>query len=292
MRYCLVLFLFIIVTQVYAQDTAQSVNRYPDAAEAPAVQHTRVPPDETVRRSGSDREVLTPRRFDDKKWKDITSGRAYTTKSNVQKKRRKPSEDSGQSGGENGERSRKKAEWENDDTSGQDESESRDSGSFGVPINSAVLNFVVYGVVIVLVLGILYIIVKNVSLKGRGGKVKRDAKTDHAAPVEDIRELEVDRALREAMEAGNYKLVIRIYFLGLLKRLDEDGVILWKKDKTNRDYLSELFTKSDHFDEIEKLTHAYEHVWFSDHTFSAAAYLQIIDSFKAVNQKLKIPVAR
>jgi len=301
MRYCLALFFVMLVTQVHAQDTAQSLSAYPDAVETQAASHTTVPPDEVVRKAGSDREAVTPRRFDNRKWKDITAGRDYSSRSKAKKQRRKSSDPSGQSGtdGENGDESdnkanaRRKSEWVNDDTDERDQMSDPDNTvSYSGPINSLVLNIVMYGVIIIVVVAILYIIVKNVSFKGRGGKVNRDEKNDHAAPVEDIRELEIDRALREAMEAGNYRLAIRIYFLGLLKRLDEDGIIVWKKDKTNREYLSELFTKSYHFDEIQNLTHAYEHVWFSDHTFSAAAYLEIIEAFKAVNQKLKIPVAR
>jgi hypothetical protein len=81
---------------------------------------------------------------------------------------------------------------------------------------------------------------------------------------------------------------VRLYFLDLLKKLNENGVIVWTKDKTNRDYLSELFSKQFHFDEIRRLTLAYERVWYGEHIPTEESYRELRNDFQQTNQKLKV----
>ena len=86
--------------------------------------------------------------------------------------------------------------------------------------------------------------------------------------------------------------MVRIYFLGLLKKLNEGGLIVWKKDKTNRDYLAELFSKEDFFDEVKKVTLAYEQVWYGDHSLSVELYHQLMEEFKAIDSRLNAAKTR
>ena len=166
---------------------------------------------------------------------------------------------------------------------GDDESEDSDLAlpSLSIPF----LDVIFYAIAIGIIGYILYLIIKNTSIKS-STKIAKPENNDPSAPVEDIKELEIDRLLREAMTAGNYRLAIRIYFLALLKKLDEDGLIAWKKDKTNRDYLTELFMKARYYDEVQRLTLAYEEVWYGDHSFSTQTYEEIIASFKTIDQQL------
>ena len=73
---------------------------------------------------------------------------------------------------------------------------------------------------------------------------------------------------------------------GLLKKLNEEGFIVWKKDKTNRDYLTELFSKPNYFEEVRRLTLAYEQIWYGDHTLPVESYQKLITEFKSIDQKL------
>jgi hypothetical protein len=144
----------------------------------------------------------------------------------------------------------------------------------------------VYAGAIGLICYILFRIIKHVSSQANP-KIMKAQVSDDATRIEDIKELEIDRLLKEALASGNFRLAIRIYFLGMLKKLDEDGVILWKKDKTNRDYLGELFSKSHYFEEIKTLTLAYEQVWYGEHDLPVESYHEIISSFKSIDQQLK-----
>jgi hypothetical protein len=211
----------------------------------------------------------------------------YSEVESRKKKKRTEESDSVSSGSSSSPNSKRRMHdnFDEDDEDEIDDSES--SSSLNIPF----LNVIFYGLAIAIIGYILFLIIKNTSLKS-STKVTKNDDHDPSAPVEDIKELEIDRLLREAMSAGNYRLAIRICFLGLLKKLDEDGLILWKKNKTNRDYLTELFIKSRYFDEVKHLTLAYEEVWYGEHTFSRQTYEEIISSFKTIDQKLNADKAQ
>jgi hypothetical protein len=72
----------------------------------------------------------------------------------------------------------------------------------------------------------------------------------------------------------------------MLKKLNEIGMIAWKRDKTNRDYLGELFQRNFLFDEIRKLTLSYEAVWYGEHELKAESYQELTKRFEITYQKL------
>ncbi|MEY4927116.1 MAG: hypothetical protein RI894_1552, partial [Bacteroidota bacterium] len=56
----------------------------------------------------------------------------------------------------------------------------------------------------------------------------------------DLHESDLERFLRQALENGDYRLALRIYYLMILKALSLKELIAWKKDKTNNEYCREL----------------------------------------------------
>jgi hypothetical protein len=242
-----------------------------------SLRHSSVDPEKVSETKGYDKESIEVRRFDQKKWEQVVRGQDY---SEAKRKRKKSSTDESGTDGENGD-----TRINRDDD--EDDEDELSGFSFSSPINSPLLTIVFYVFVGGVICYILYLIIRNTSVKPRLKKSNADAQ-DASGVVEDIKELEIDRLLREALSSGNYKLAVRIYFLGLLKKLDEGGIIHWKKDKTNRDYLSEIFKKSFHFEDIQQLTRVYEEVWYGEHTFPTETYHEIISSFKVVDQKINL----
>lgn len=245
-----------------------------------------IDPAEISRKKRYDSDPIDVRRFDEAKWKEIVGGKNYTQEQQVKKRKRQEHDSTSNRSSDS--KSIQRANRRNTDDVDDSEDDYEDDSSTGsTPINSPTLTIAVYAVAIGIIGYILFLVIKNTSLKSKG-KIPKSHLPDHATHIEDIKELEIDRLLREAITAGNYRLVIRIYFLGLLQKLDEDHLIKWKKDKTNRDYLSELFSKTTHFEEVKRLTIAYEQVWYGDHNLPIQTYEQIISSFKTIDQKLKV----
>lgn len=82
---------------------------------------------------------------------------------------------------------------------------------------------------------------------------------------ENLTEVELDEFLNNATKENDYKLIIRLMYLSILKSLSQKGVIQWKKEKSNGDYLKELINSNLYLD-FKKCTLIYEFVWFSEMT--------------------------
>jgi hypothetical protein len=95
--------------------------------------------------------------------------------------------------------------------------------------------------------------------------------------------------LAQARSAGNFKLAVRFYFLSILKKLHNSGIISWKRDKTNRDYLYELFSRNYYFEEIRRLTNSYEEVWYGEHVLTEESFQVLTEDFERIHDKLKTP---
>lgn len=147
------------------------------------------------------------------------------------------------------------------------------------------LRLISYTVIIGVILLLVYYVIRYISfdLKIKRSKLVTD---DIEKPVEDIAVVDTRALLEQAKRDRNYKLAIRLYYLGLLKQLDASGVIKWKKDKTNRDYLMELFSANFYFDEIRRLTTSYEAVWYGDHMLQEKSFELLSDKFETIYSKL------
>jgi len=194
---------------------------------------------------------VAPRKFDEDKWKEIVGSTNYEEdpiKPEPQKER-KPREP-----------------W------------------FTLPgISPALLKAISFALVFALFAFILYYVSRNVSIGSSKKKVKP---ADIAAPVENIDELDIEGLLRDALASGDLRLAVRIHYLLLLKKLNEVGLIAWKKDKTNRDYLSELYGRNACYDEVRTLTLAYELVWYGERAVSSESFQKISGEFESVNRRI------
>jgi hypothetical protein len=95
-------------------------------------------------------------------------------------------------------------------------------------------------------------------------------------------ETDIDKFLRLALESKNYKLAVRLLYLGVLQNLHEAELIIWKKEKTNRDYLSEM-RQHRAYSELRELTLAFDIVWYGDTEIPESTYHQLSQAFKSFN---------
>lgn len=119
-----------------------------------------------------------------------------------------------------------------------------------------------------LALGIIAFFVTRVLKMNRLSVFKNTAYSDapYKVELEDINAIPFDTAINEAMENGNYRLAIRLLYLQNLKLLSDKGLIDWRPDKTNTDYLYEL--KSSLQQSFKKITTVFEYAWYGEHAVS------------------------
>lgn len=240
--------------QEFVVDTTVANNEYNydeySDEESTEVPHTLKSPEELSQTKQYQEEKLNVKKFDEKEWKKIIGDTDYNEEPP------KPEE--------------------------EQKSDPREPMSFG-NWNSDILRVMAYVCIIGVILFILYAVTKNI--KPGSPRLKNSDEIDTSAHVENIEDLDVNSLLRKTIADGNFRLAVRLYFLGLLKELNEQGIILWKKDKTNHDYLSELSIKDFHYDEVRRLTLAYEQVWYGEHRLTTESYQQLFAEFEKLHQK-------
>ena len=100
---------------------------------------------------------------------------------------------------------------------------------------------------------------------------------------EQIEGRDFDRMIAEAEGEGNYRKAARLLYLQSLQRLNEQGLIEWKPDKTNRDYLSEL--RGFRFDgDFSRLTRLFDFVWYGGFELSSDDYRETRRAFRDFTQ--------
>lgn len=153
------------------------------------------------------------------------------------------------------------------------------------PWAGAVFQVIFYVVIAGIVVLLLYLVFRNMSFDvklKRTGTVNENFDT----PVENIEAIDIQSMLVRAKLEGNFRLAVRLYYLKLLKQLNHIGMINWKKDKTNRDFLSELLSKNYYFDEVRRLTVSYEQVWYGERLLTSDSFQQISNRFEDIYQKI------
>ena len=156
------------------------------------------------------------------------------------------------------------------------------------PWGGMLLKIVSYIIIIAIVIFLLYYVIRNVSFDT---KINRATVESNVADdvLENIEEVDIDGLLTQARSAGNFKLAVRFYFLSILKKLNNSGMIVWKRDKTNRDYLYELFSRNYYFEDIRRLTNSYEEVWYGEHVLTDQSFQVLSEDFETIHEKLKTP---
>ncbi len=240
--------LFCLYLPGYAQqDSLQEVEIEPfDPESGDRYDHVLVSPEELETISTYRSKDLKVTKFDDQKWKSIVNGIDYKE------------EDQEESEKEEAEEEKRSAPWQ-----GQ------------------ALKVISFAVIAALLVAVIYYVTRFISLDAKIERVKLDTE-NLEAQVDDITELDIRQLLDQAKRDGNYKLAVRLYYLDLLKKLNDRGAIVWKKDKTNRDYLSELFSANLFFNEVRRLTLSYEAVWYGDHDLTPETFQFLTTQFENV----------
>ena len=114
-----------------------------------------------------------------------------------------------------------------------------------------------------------------------GSFFKSPTKTtlNYEALSENIHELNFAELIQQALEARNYRLAVRLYYLKTLKQLTDKNHIQWQPTKTNRSYVFELINSPLQAD-FEDITQQFEYVWYGDFSVSEQNFEEIQTQFQ------------
>ena len=103
--------------------------------------------------------------------------------------------------------------------------------------------------------------------------------------TEDIFGIDYDHQTRKAIESGNYRLATRLLYLRTLRELADLGLIDYKHEKTNSDYLLQISGKA-YYKEFFRLTRDFEYTWYGKFQLSPEAFDIVQKDFESFKQKL------
>ncbi len=103
----------------------------------------------------------------------------------------------------------------------------------------------------------------------------------------DINEIDLDKMLEIVLKKQDYKLAIRIRFLMVIKQLNESEYIKWGKDKTNGEYISDMYEREELPDFIY-LVMIFERIWYGDKLPNINDYSILSKHFNIFLQKIHV----
>lgn len=136
----------------------------------------------------------------------------------------------------------------------------------------------VYGFFIAALILVIWFIARSEGTGLFARKVSGKMELDFEEMPEDIHAVDFDRLIAEALTAGEYRRAVRLQYLKTLRVLSERGLIEWRREKTNGEYLRELqgdVVRS----RFAELTLLFDYVWYGGFDIDRAQYGKIGETF-------------
>ena len=148
------------------------------------------------------------------------------------------------------------------------------------PAVVALIKFLVIAAGIGIIAFLLYKLLGEVNApKNRKIKKGRLSEISLEEIEENMAEADLPDFIQQAIAEENYPLAIRLYYLLIIKELDANGLIVYKKDKTNRSYLRELLG-TDFQQNFRQVTQIFERVWYGKEELHKADFQEIQPNFQ------------
>jgi hypothetical protein len=158
-------------------------------------------------------------------------------------------------------------------------------GEFDSTTWKVISNVIYYGLIILFILGVVFMIIRM-----SGGKLFRGQSSQASVFTdihEDIESIDVDALIREAIEKGNYRLAYRYSYLKSLQLMNNLRLIDWKPYKTNYEYYLE-FKQQPAGTLFKELYTGFEYVWYGDAPLSKEVFEKYREEFNNFNRQLNV----
>ena len=146
------------------------------------------------------------------------------------------------------------------------------------------MNMTTLLVIVVLFLGLLAWYLLQNNIVGRNQSIATKKITEDLA-TEDIFDINYQKEIEKAISGGDYRLAIRLMFLRLLTQLSQKKIIEYKQERTNFDYLSQLYSTR-HYNDFFRLTRNYEYAWYGKFDITQETFGIIKNEFENFHRKL------
>ena len=142
----------------------------------------------------------------------------------------------------------------------------------------SILNIIAMVLIGILVLMVLYAIFSNYVLKPRREGQKNLGQIEE----EHIEEIDLEKSFDSAIAKGDLRSALRVRFLKVLQSLSIEKAIVWRPEKTNRDYALEL-KGSTYYQSYKHLSHIFEYVWYGNEEITEEIFQSCLSEFDRFN---------
>lgn len=145
-----------------------------------------------------------------------------------------------------------------------------------------VVGFVLKTLAFLAVIFVIYLIAKALINKEGKWIFGKDSnkKVIHYTDLEkNIHLLDFEKLIAESLQKGEKRLCIRYYYLWLLKVMAQNHYIEWDIEKTNSDYLYEIFNPA-HKERFSYLSYLYNYIWYGEFEIDELTFEKAENSFK------------
>jgi len=146
------------------------------------------------------------------------------------------------------------------------------------------MNMTTLLVILLLFLGILALYLVQNNIVGRKELITTE-KISADITGENIFDINYQKEIERAVNAGDYRLAVRLMFLRLLKQLSQKRIIEYKQERTNFDYLSQL-SATGYYNDFFRLTRNYEYAWYGKFDVNRETFSIIQSEFENFDRKL------
>lgn len=151
-------------------------------------------------------------------------------------------------------------------------------------ILGGIFNVVAVFIAFLIIAYLLYLVADNYYFEPKRQKNKQNVNIEN---LEDhIHDIDLDALLLKTLAEENYKLAVRVQYLIVVKQISNLKLIRWKKQKTNGEYLSEMYAHNQ-FQAFQKATNIYERIWFGEVVMDKQKYELVAPNFTSILQNLK-----
>mgnify|MGYP006901761449 CR=1 FL=1 len=144
--------------------------------------------------------------------------------------------------------------------------------------------YLAYAVIGIIIVGLLILIIKNIRPVTEVAQVRVEA-TSLEDAEENLPMVALTKIYQEALDLFDYKSALRIKFLMVLQTMIDAEMIIWKKRKTNENYLLELSdgTILAHF---KTAVNTFDDVWYGEAAVTETQYVGIAESLDQLKNKI------
>jgi uncharacterized membrane protein len=128
--------------------------------------------------------------------------------------------------------------------------------------------FLILGIIALVV--VLFFLLRNVNLKRNTKTIAPEEEQEEQEAIE-IPKSELELLLEAALQKGDYREAIRIWFIFLIKELRHKNWIAWERKKTNVHYLREMSERRQ-YDAFSTTVRYFELVWYGKRQLSQEEY--------------------